>query len=386
VLVKRVRAVAHGAKAIKGRHAQRGREVAVRPAARAALFQRLPQFPRDLSRHLEQAHHAGRPLERRTIEAAGDGQLRAREEGHQGLHVPLDAIRVGPRASPRVDDGAGLGRHHVGPRPARDHADGHGDAACGILQFVDRGDLAGQLADGADALAGVKTGVCGNTAHMHLELANALAAGLEPSARQRRLEHQDGFAAPRLGFDQRLRGGAADLFVGRPQHHDLAVREPASVEHGSRRQGGESNAGLHVEYAWAIQAAGLALERHAIELADRPDRVEMAEHQDLASAAAETHSQVVPRRRCRDARDDTAQCGQPRRQLSTTVVHRHGIVAGRFDRHQGFDEVEQPVALAGAVVEKLAGHGSIIDAWFTGSRVHGFRGSPGSPGSLLPVR
>ena len=94
-----------------------------------------------------------------------------------------------------------------------------------------------------------------------------------------------------VGFrlDQRARGRAADLFVGGPQHHDPAIVERAAIEQRARRQHRQADARFHVEHAGAEQLAALALERHALQLADRPDGIEMAKQQDL------------PRTRCRSS-------------------------------------------------------------------------------------
>ena len=69
-------------------------------------------------RLLEQPHDAGGALERRTIEAAGDLELRAGDLRRQRPHRALDALGVGARDGARVDRGAGLGGHDVGARAA----------------------------------------------------------------------------------------------------------------------------------------------------------------------------------------------------------------------------------------------------------------------------
>ncbi len=154
-----------------------------------------------------------------------------------------------------------------------------------------------------------------------------------------------------LDLDQPARGGAADLLIGRPQHHELALGQLAAVEQRARRQRRETDAGFHVEHAGAVQLAALALQRHRLELPDRPHRVEVAEQQDLARAAAEGRSQVSAGGRRLDAGDLAAKTFQPRGQFSTAAIDRRRIVTRRFDCHERLDELEQPFVVGEAVVE-----------------------------------
>ena len=78
--------------------------------------------------------------------------------------------------------------------------------------------------------------------------------------------------------------------------HSMTMRqsiERAALDQRARRQRGEADAGLHVEHAGPMQLAAFALQRHALELADRPHRVEVAEQQDLPRARAEAGAQVI---------------------------------------------------------------------------------------------
>src|SRR2546423_770100 len=63
-----------------------------------------------------------------------------------------------------------------------------------------------------------------------------LASVLEGSTGERRLEHEDRRAPPRLFLERLTRRPAADLFVRRPQHDDAAGERRADVKQGS---GGE---------------------------------------------------------------------------------------------------------------------------------------------------
>ena len=141
---------------------------------------------------------------------------------------------------------------------------------------------------------------------------------------------------------------AADLFVGRPQHDDAGVGRRAPCQQRPRREHGEADAGLHVEDAGAVQPAAVTLERHAFELPDRPHRVEVAEDQDLARRRCRSWRAGDRRRgRRRGARERARRAPRARRQLGAAAIDRLQIVGGRFDRHERFDEVEQPVLCAG---------------------------------------
>ena len=88
-------------------------------------------------------------------------------------------------------------------------------------------------------------------------------------------------------------GPAPDFFVGRPQHHDADRQARRDREQRARGQHGDRDARFHVERAGAVEAAVLLDDRHPFERADRPDRIEVPEQQDLIAIAGR---QTLPRR------------------------------------------------------------------------------------------
>ena len=74
----------------------------------------------------------------------------------------------------------------------------------------------------------------------------------------------------------------------------------------------DGDAGLHVEDAGAVEPPVLLAQRHALELADVPDRVEVAEEQRLAGRSlAELRAEVIAALAGRDAADPRAALRQP---------------------------------------------------------------------------
>ena len=87
------------------------------------------------------------------------------------------------------------------------------------------------------------------------------------------------------------------------------------------------DAGLHVEHARSMQAAARPRQRHAVELADRPDRVEMAEQQNLRRAAAKLREQVIAAIGSRQSRHPSSDRLEPRGERGAAPVD--GGLVGR---------------------------------------------------------
>ena len=260
---RRMRAVADGAKAVECRHAERRREVAIGSAAGAALFELHADLRRNASRQLEQLDHA-----RASVRAAG-----VRTRRVTSMRAPADSAgvarnrrltrsasaRVLARASMIARASSGTTFARVPPRMTPTVTVTPRAGSCNSSMAVIC------RASSRTALTpwpGSSPACADTTACDHLELADALAAGLQRSARKRRLEHQDRLATRGFGFDQRARRLAADLFIGRPQHHCPAGLERAALEHGPRGQRREADARFHVEHAGTMQPSAVALERH----------------------------------------------------------------------------------------------------------------------------
>ena len=106
----------------------------------------------------------------------------------------------------------------------------------------------------------------------------------------------------------------------------------------------DGDAGLHVEHAGAVQPAVRSrVSGMRVELADRPDRVEVSEQQDLRRAAAKLGQQMIAALRSGQPRHAAADRLEPRRELGAAAIDR-GLVGGRrFERDERLDGLEQPV-------------------------------------------
>ena len=101
-------------------------------------------------------------------------------------------------------------------------------------------------------------------------------------------------------------------------------------------------------------------QRHAVELADRPHCIEVAEQQNLGGAAPKFRDQVIAAIRTRQAGNAPADRLEPRRERRPAPVHRGFIGRRRFDRHECLGRLEHPVAVGAAEIAEAynRGHGS----------------------------
>ena len=120
VFVQRVRAVADRAEAVQSGNPERGREIPVRSAARAAFGQLLTQLARDVARLLVQTLPRGRSVPAaagRTRRAAST--RRPAVDGAQAAERRVDLGRGGGRRHADVDGRARLVGNHVRAQAAR---------------------------------------------------------------------------------------------------------------------------------------------------------------------------------------------------------------------------------------------------------------------------
>ena len=172
----------------------------------------------------------------------------------------------------------------------------------GILQAFHGRNLPGDLVNGAGAFAGIDAGVRRDARDDDLELAAALAAGLHRASRKRRLEDEHGVASSRLFLDRGARGLTADLLVGRPEHDDPSARDRRRARRSARAAAIPSAMPAFMSNEpGPVQPALLAPDRHSRQLADGPDRVEVAEQQHLPIAVAESRRARDRPRRSRSA-------------------------------------------------------------------------------------
>src|SRR5262249_44160266 len=103
---------------------------------------------------------------------------------------------------------------------------------------------------------------------------------LDNAAGAGRFEHQSGGRFLRLSLNQRARGLAADLFVASEQQRDRSLRRQPPRDDRPQRFDGDRDAGFHIEDSRTVSAAfGRDAKRQTFERADRPDGVQMANHQ-----------------------------------------------------------------------------------------------------------
>ncbi len=127
----------------------------------------------------------------------------------------------------------------------------------------------------------------------------------------------------------------------------------ASSRKRANREHRDADAGLHVEDAGTVQPAGFLANRHAIELADRPDGVEVAEQQDAAPDARKLGADVIAAGAAVEARDRSADRFEAPRQLRAAPIHGGLVGAGRFERDEGLDGFAHPDAARLAPGQKI---------------------------------
>ena len=91
-----------------------------------------------------------------------------------------------------------------------------------------------------------------------------------------------------------------------------------------------------------MQPSGFLAERHAIELADRPDGVEVAKEQHMAPGAGKLGADVVAAGTAVEPADRAADRFEAPRQLRAAPIDGGLVGAGRFESDQRLDDVAHP--------------------------------------------
>ena len=94
-----------------------------------------------------------------------------------------------------------------------------------------------------------------------------------------------------------------------------------------------------------MQPSIRARERHALQLADRPDRVEVADQEDLRRAASELGEQVIAAIGSRQARDASADRFEAAGELRAAAIDGGLVGRRRLEAHQRLGRLEQPLVL-----------------------------------------
>ena len=306
-----------------------------------------------------------RALHRRPREAAADLEGRARQMRRQRREGGVDPIGVGERRRADVDACASLAgddvRTRCRPLMTPTLTETPRSRSCSV-SIGRTWRASSRMA--LTPLPGSTPACAGCAADDDVVLAAALAAGFERAAGQRRLEHQHGVAAPGFGFDQRARGVAARLLVGRPQHDDRGRRRGGASANSARVASMPSEIPAFMSNMPGPRADRRRAERHACELSDRPDRVEVAEQQDLArrrrrTPRADGRPPRLPRRRVIRA----AQRRQTARQLHAAAIDGGFVVGRRFEPDQRLDGVDEPALLRPGSSREVAArqrHGRVL--------------------------
>src|SRR5262245_38873184 len=106
-----------------------------------------------------------------------------------------------------------------------------------------------------------------------------------------------------------------------------------------------------------MEAAVRPDQRHALELADGPDGVEVSEQQDLRRPAAEFREQVIAPVHARKAGNAAADRLEARRERAPAPID-GGLVGGRrFETHERLDRLEQPRLFVAAEIAQAYNRG-----------------------------
>ena len=120
----------------------------------------------------------------------------------------------------------------------------------------------------------------GDAVHRQLELAAALARGLQRAARQRRLEHEHG--APTAAPRPRSSSRDVPLPISSSVVHSIVTGGcgvPVARSAAHRRRSRCAMPAFMSNVPGTVQPVAVPAERHPLERADRPDGVEVAEQQ-----------------------------------------------------------------------------------------------------------
>ena len=143
---------------------------------------------------------------------------------------------------------------------------------------------------------GIETGMRRDAMDDELEVSAPLAARLRRAAWQRRFEHEHGIAFASARLDRRARRPAPDLLIGRPQHRDREARRRIASSRSARTASiATPMPAFMSKMPGPCSRPASSRQRHAIELADRPDGVEVAKKQHMAPAPGNSARMWSPR-------------------------------------------------------------------------------------------
>lgn len=278
-------AVADGAEAVKGWRADRGSEIAVGAAASGGLSERKTHLQRQ-DFGFGEKRGTGFAFERRAIKAAASFQLRSGKNWTERLQAALNAAHIRDTECAKIEDGFGAFGDDVYARAAFDYVRIHGDAAAGVVPFLDSCDLAREFVDSIDAFFWREASMGGATVNDEFDFAHTLARSLYQSAwTERGLENEDGVTAAGFSNDEFPRSVAANFFVGSPEKDQSPSKRCLGFLECFKSEEGLHNTGFHIENAGAVGLSGRNVEGHFGERTGGIDGVVMAEDKELAFRA-----------------------------------------------------------------------------------------------------
>jgi len=221
-------------------------------------------------------------LEGRALKTAADLEFDATTNRFQRTEPLLQCayIRDTPGAKVEIDLGA-VG-DDVRARAPIDDIGVDGNAVTRIVPFFDASNLSSEFVNSVDAPFRVETGVGGTAVNHDFGFTDALAGGLDQSARtEGRLEDEDSIAAAGIFLNELAGGFAANLFVGGPEKDETLGDGSVQLLQSLQSKERLDNAGFHVEGAGAVGFSADDAEGHLGKSAGRVDRVVVAEDKDL---------------------------------------------------------------------------------------------------------
>ena len=235
IFLRRVGAVTDSAKAIESGDTESSGEVAVGAATSRSFAERKAHLLGERF-GAEKKSGAVLALERRAVKTAADFEFCATTNRLQRTEALLQCAHVRDTPGAKIEIDFGAVGDDVGARAAIDDIGVDGDAVTRIVPFFDASNLRSEFVNSVDAPFRVETGVGGTAVNHEFGFTDALARGLDQSARtEGRLEHEDGVAAARIFLNQLAGGFAADLFVGGPEKDEtLGDRMLATPARASR--------------------------------------------------------------------------------------------------------------------------------------------------------
>jgi 3-hydroxyacyl-[acyl-carrier-protein] dehydratase len=289
-----VRALADAAHAVKRGNAKAGGKISVRAAAHSGFVELPSYFTGDgLSFFVERGDPGG-SFHGEAVDAAGNFEFAVFIEGLEGAKFAVDSGGLFRALDAHVDGNGGVRGDDIGAASPLNHAGIHRHALAQIVQLGDCCDLAREFENRTVSLARIESGMGRDAFYTQSVFAYAFAGGFDGAAKSGgRFEHQHPGGLLRQSFGDLSRRVATDFFVGNQEDRDRP-RQCAAVP-GLQRCDGvqhESDTGLHVENAGAVQAAVFDLAWHVRECAQGIDRVVMAEKEDWLSVGSRASGKI----------------------------------------------------------------------------------------------